>query len=589
LPLPIYSCSCGQITVIGSRLELEQRAVPTPVRIPELHRPWIDAIRIRCPQCGEAVERIPEVGDAWLDAGIVPYSTLHYLDNKQYWQTWFPAEFITEMREQIRLWFYSMLFMSVTLEDCVPYQSALVYEKLMDVNGRPMHRSLGNAIWFEEAVGRMGADAMRWLFASQNTETNLLFGYGPAEEVTRKLLVLWNVYSFFITYANIDHFDPAKHASNSASRPFLDRWILTRLNSLVLLARDRLDHYDAAAVTRESERFIEDLSNWWLRCNRRRFWKSEEDGEKVSAYLTLYEVLVTFVRLVAPILPFLAEQIYQNLVCSVVSDTPCSVHLTSYPEPLPITPQDDCEPRMGLIQRVIGLGRAARNKAGIKIRQPITKMILVGFSAAEQEVIQELSDVIKDELNLKELVFQQTARGLQEILLLPNLPLLGPRFGKRLPAVRAALTELDSEQALLRLQDQRPLSVLVDGVEILLQPEEILVQRLDQLGFAAEAEGQFLVVLDTDIPPQLRREGLARDVAHAIQNLRKEAGFKVEDRIRIFFRASPELTGVLQEYAQYLKKETLSQELSATDDLERTMQPVVIDGAPVHFLLEKIG
>lgn len=588
LPLPIYLCSCGKVTVLGSRHELEERAVPTPVRIPELHRPWIDEVRIRCPHCGEMVERIPEVGDAWLDAGIVPYSTLHYLYNPQYWRTWFPAEFITEMREQIRLWFYSMLFMSVTLEDRTPYQSALVYEKLMDVDGRPMHRSLGNAIWFDEAVGRMGADAMRWLFASQNTETNLLFGYGPAEEVTRKLLVLWNVYSFFVTYANIDHFDPTKHASSTASRPFLDRWILARLNSLVIIARDRFDHYDAATVTRECERFIEDLSNWWLRCNRRRFWKTEEDSEKVSAYLTLYEVLVTFIRLVAPIIPFLAEQIYQNLVCSAESDAPRSVHLSSYPEPLPTNLKNSLEPKMTLIQRVIGLGRAARNKAGIKVRQPITKMILVGFTPVEQEAIQELSDIIKDELNLKGLAFEQTARGLQEILLLPNLPILGPRFGKRLPAIRTALMGLSGEQALLLLQDQQPLSVLVEGEEVLLQPEEILVQRLDQPGFAAEAEGHILVVLDTYITPELRREGLARDLAHAIQNLRKEAGFKVEDRIRTYFRTSPELTEVLREYSLYLKKETLSEELSAMNDSERTTQQVEIDGIPVHFVLEKI-
>ncbi|MCR4429072.1 MAG: isoleucine--tRNA ligase [Caldiserica bacterium] len=588
LPLPFYTCrDCGKLTIVGSRAELESLALEKPLKVPELHRPWIDEVKIRCPHCGGIAERIPEVGDCWLDAGIVPYSTLNYLHDRKYWEKWFPAHFITEMREQIRLWFYSMLFMSVTLEERTPYLSALVYEKLLDEKGRPMHRSLGNAIWFDEAVERMGADVMRWLYASQDIQQNLLFGYGPAEEVTRKMLLLWNVYSFFVTYANIDGFNPTQYSSPVQGRSFLDQWIISRLNSLIKLSRESLDAYDVASVVRETEDFVEDLSTWWLRRSRRRFWKSEEDKDKVDAYLTLYEVLNTLSKLLAPIIPFLTETLYQNLVRSLDEKAPISVHLNPYPEPNLNLINPELEERMSFVKRIVSMGRAARNKASIKVRQPLPTLILVGLENGEKEVVLDLKDLILEELNIKELVFEDRAKGMQEINLLPNLPLLGPKYGKKLPQIKEALSKLDGEKAAQEILEGRNLELTLPGEIISLEPSEVLIQRKDLPGFAAEAEGSHLVVLDTKISPELQKEGWARDIAHTIQLLRKEAHFNVEDRIITYFRADSPLKEVFQEFSDYLKKETLSEELVPRIKDGIFQKDLEIEGFPLKIALEK--
>ncbi len=564
LPLPFYRCqSCGELTVIGSLAELEELNADKPLRIPELHRPWVDEIKIRCPRCSGLAHRILEVGDCWLDAGIVPYSTLHYLHDSDYWKTWFPAEFITEMREQIRLWFYSMLFMSVTLEDRTPYLQALVYEKLLDEKGHPMHRSLGNAIWFDEAVEKMGADVMRWLYAGQNIESNILFGYGPAEEVTRKLLLLWNVYAFFVTYANIDNFNPAFYSSPLEKRSFIDRWILSRLHTLVKEAAEHLDGYDVAYLVEETEKFVEDLSTWWLRRSRRRFWKSEEDGDKINAYLTLYEALLTLSRILAPIIPFLTEDFYRNLACSIDPDAPLSVHLTPYPQAKREYIRPDLEEKMCLIKKLIGLGRAVRNKAGIKVRQPLSHLILVGLNKQEKTLVKDLAELILEELNLKGLQFERNAHGLQEIVVLPNLPLLGPKYGRDLPLIRERLKGLGGEKIIESLESEGRITIQLSGGPVDLSAEELIVQRRDQPGYATEAEGPHLVVLDTVITPELRKEGLAREIVHNIQLLRKEAGFKVEDRISTHYEAEPELQEVFREFSPYIEKETLSGELRA--------------------------
>jgi isoleucyl-tRNA synthetase len=588
LPLPFYTCQdCGKMTIIGSKAELESLALEKPVKVPELHRPWIDEVKIRCPHCGGTAERIPEVGDCWLDAGIVPYSTLNYLHDRSYWERWFPAHFITEMREQIRLWFYSMLFMSVTLEERTPYLTALVYEKLLDEKGRPMHRSLGNAIWFDEAVERMGADVMRWLYASQDIQQNLLFGYGPAEEVTRKMLLLWNIYAFFVTYANIDRFDPTKHQSPVEQRSFLDQWIISRLNSLIKISRESLDVYDVAALVKEAEEFVDDVSTWWLRRSRRRFWKSEEDKDKVDAYLTLYEILTTLSSLLAPVIPFLTESMYQNLVRSVNSLAPISVHLTSYPEAHTGLINPQLEARMSFVKKIVSMGRAARNKASIKVRQPLPRLILVGLEDEEKEVVLDLKELVLEELNIKELVFEDKAKGMQEVNILPNLPLLGPKFGKKLPIIKQALQELDSEKAAQTVIEGKLLALTLPEEVIYLEPGEVLIQRKDLPGFAAEAEGSHLVILDTQITPQLRKEGWARDVAHTIQLLRKEAQFNVEDRIITYFQAEPPLREIFDEFSEYLQKETLSEKLVPEIKEGVFAREVEIDRHKLQIGLEK--
>ena len=573
LPLPFYQCACGHLTVVESLQDLRDRAVtpfaytpdakyPTAqlardahgvpatdgaVPLPELHRPWIDAIRIRCEQCGEPTERVAEVGDCWLDAGIVPFSTLGFGLDDAAWREAYPADWISEMREQIRLWFYSMLFMSVTLEDRAPYRACLVYEKMTDEQGRPMHKSLGNAIWFDDAVEKMGADTMRWLFASQNLKTNLAFGYGPADEVRRKLLTLWNVYSFFVTYANIDGFDPRAAHVPPRERATLDRWLLSRLQEVVGQARTGFEHYDVAPFTQVFERFLnDDLSGWYVRRSRRRFWKSEEDADKASAYQTLHDVLVAISILLAPIVPFMAEEMYQNLVRTSDGAAPSSVHHHHYPRVDNSLRDVKLEEAMALVQRVVELGRAARAASRIKVRQPLPAVRLA--VSARLKWPAELEDHVRDELNVKAVVLAEE-RTLAERSYRANLPLLGPRLGPRLRAVRAAVEAGQLE----------PLpggGYRAAGEE--LGPDEVLITLKGKEGFEVAGDQDVLVALDTAVTPELEAEGRARELVRRLQELRKDAGFAIADRIHVRWQGSAVWGGVLAAHTATIAQEVLA-------------------------------
>ena len=498
LPLPFFKCSCGEITVVGSRKELEELAVSGMDDLPELHRPWIDNVNIRCPKCGGTAERVPEVGDCWLDAGIVPFSTMGYLDeDKSYWQKWFPAEFVCEMREQIRLWFYAMMFMSVTLTGKSPYRAALVYEKVHDEQGRPMHKSWGNAIWFDGAVEKMGADIMRWIYASANIQNNLNFGYGIGHEVVRKLLTLWNTYSFFVIYANVDEWTPDQITSNRPTAE-LDRWILLRLHFLIGDVTSALELFDAAHMTQAVEAFIDDLSNWYVRLSRRRFWRSESDEDKQSAYATLYEVLVTLTKLIAPVLPFTAEEIYQNLVRSAQADAPESIHLCDWPTQDKSFVDERLMMETESVMRVVRLGRAARNAAGIKVRQPLATLYVGVSAGSEWKAVKRNERLILDELNVKALA---------------KIPHKGA-----------------SESA----------------------------------SFAEE--NGISVALETALSDELVQEGLTRDFIRRIQNLRKESGFNVDERIIIRYEATEKLASAISAYADYIKQEALADGLTSAQN-----------------------
>src|SRR6185437_12372868 len=388
-----------------SKADLERLAVSGLDQLRELHRPWIDEVKIRCPKCGSIASRVTEVGDCWLDAGIVPFSTLDYLTNREYWETWFPADLVLEMREQIRLWFYSMLFMSVALVGKAPYQRVFVYEKVYDEFGRPMHKSAGNAISFSDAVEKMGADVMRWIYCASNPEANLNFGFNLADETRRKLLTLWNVYSFFVTYANIDGFDPKAATVPVADRSPLDRWILSRLQEVTEAVNRCIAGTNPADATRRLEGFFDDLSNWYLRRSRRRFWKSEADTDKAAAYQTLHETLVQLTKLLAPIVPFLSEELYQNLVRSADSSAPISVHLCSYPQPDEKLIDEQLLRDTQLLRDVVELGRAARNKAALKVRQPLSEVLVKLPEPSERTALERLAGQIQDELNVKAVNF----------------------------------------------------------------------------------------------------------------------------------------------------------------------------------------
>ena len=590
LALPIYECPrCGHFEVIGSEVELKERAVEgweafeghTP------HRPWIDAVKITCSQCGATVPRIPDVGNPWLDAGIVPYSTLNYRHDRAYWEQWFPADFITEsFPGQFRNWFYSLLAMSTVMENREPFRCVLGHALVRDEHGEEMHKTKGNAIWFDDAAERMGADVMRWMFAGSNPFNNINFGFGPAEEIKRKFLTLWNSYSFFVTYAALDGFDPTKHIAPVEQRSTLDRWILSQTHRLIREVRRELERYNVMAVTKGVEAFLEDLSNWYIRRSRRRFWKSENDADKISAYSTLYEALVSLIKLVAPIIPFLTEEIYQNLVRGVNPDAPESVHLCAYPEPDEDLIDEQLTKDMATVIKLVSLGRAARKNKQIKVRQPLSKMLIVLREPGERLSVERLSDQIMEELNIKEIEWVRDPTVLVDYTAKPNFRALGAKYGKEVPMIRAALERLDPAEVARRIQHGLHVPLDLNGRSILLSPEEVVVETNPRKGLAVAEEGGYTVALETTLNKALEDEGLARELVHRIQNLRKQAGFEISDRIRLWYETDERLTEVIQAFRDYIRTETLC---IAFDYGEGTAEVETVEQFNGHTIQIRIG
>ena len=591
LPLPFYPCkNCDHFNVIGSTVELQQRAVdPELVKnLPELHRPWIDEIQIVCEKCGENVSRVEEVGDCWLDAGIVPFSTLDYLpghrmingtirslrgpegekdqltintNTNSTWETWAPADWITEMREQIRLWFYSQLFMSVTLYDRSPFKAVLTFEEMRDENGTPFSKSGDNAIAVEDATARMGADVMRWQYAGAPLNMVFRFGYGPADEVTRKMLRLWNVYAFFVTYANLPDCPVIHVTAPIAGRSELDKWVLARLQDLISHCNDRMDNFDSASLVREMERFIDVLSTWYVRRSRRRFWKSGDDTDKQSAIQTLYEVLVTLSKLIAPILPFSAEELYQSLVPPVDSSAPESVHLCRYP----VVSEDKVNQQlledMQDLMQVVELGRSARNEARMKVRQPALRLLVKPANKRQGDTITRLENQILEELNVKELDIVSDEKVFHNYLVKPDFSKWGPRFGKQLKLVQQALeatTVKDGEMLGNKVALGESLTLDVEGDQITIPPDELILEKIDAEGLTVISNFGCTVAIDTQVTQELFLEGLMRDFIRHVQNLRKEVDFNVNDRISLYFEADGELAEAIKTHVDYIGTETLS-------------------------------
>jgi isoleucyl-tRNA synthetase len=584
LPLPFYICECGELTVVGSVDELKKLAVSGLERVTELHRPWIDAVTIRCPKCGKAASRVPEVGDCWLDAGIVPFSTLGYLTDREEWEKWFPAELVVEMREQIRLWFYSMLFMSVTLVGTSPYRRVFVFEKVNDQYGRPMHKSAGNAIAFDVAADKIGADVMRWIYCAASPEANLNFGYDLADETRRRLLTLWNVYSFFVTYASLDRFDPSTHQVPVEERPAQDRWVLARLQELSATCNQAFGGYQPAEAMRAFDRFFDDLSNWYLRRSRRRFWKSEEDQDKIAAYLTLHETLVQLSTLLAPVTPFLAEELYQNLVRSVQPDAPVSVHLQPYPQAIPALLDATLLADMALVRQVVELGRAARNKSALKIRQPLGKLLVKLSNPQDRSAVERLAGQIQEELNVKSVTFAENLGDLVTYQVKGKPQLLGPKYQREAPRLLAALRNVDAAQVAAEVQAGR--SVTVDGFTV--TPDELDVTVADRPGLSVATDGQLAVGIATSLSPELVQEGLARELVHRIQTMRKAADFQIEDRITTFYEAPEPVGAVFARFASYIKAETLSRELRpGAAPTDAYAEVVSLDGHQVKLAVSR--
>jgi isoleucyl-tRNA synthetase len=555
LPLPFYPCECGHLNVLGSKAELLERATAGVEQLEELRRPWIDEVPITCESCGEEVRRIVEVGDVWLDAGIVPFSTLGWqnpeyepegyatgaarglttadLPDHAYWEEWFPADWVSEMREQIRLWFYSQLFMSVVLTGRAPFRRVLGYEKMLDETGREMHKSWGNAIEAAEAFERMGADAMRWQYCAQPPDRNLLFGFAPAREVQRKLLTLWNSVKFLVDYANVAGFRPAWGELPKAAdlRP-LDRWLIDRTHALVRDAETAYESFLTMDVIRAFDAFVDDLSNWYIRRSRRRFW----DGDRVALHV-LWLAVVQSLRVVAPVMPFLTDYLWQTLVRDREGDAPASVHLAGWPEAP--APDDALLAEIADVRRVVGLGHQARQSANARVRQPLRRLVIEGAPLAEAHL-----DEIREELRVKEIEFGQVEAA--ELQVKPHLPALGPKLGKELGVVRAALAAGDFEQL-------PGGGFRVAGHE--LAAEEVLVERSGKEGWAVASEDGVTVALDTRLDAELELEGRVYDLIHTLNSMRKEQGLELTDRITVTL---PEREADLLRHEDWIKAEVLA-------------------------------
>ena len=554
LALPIYDCeSCGTVNVVGGREELAERAVEgwavfkghTP------HRPYVDAVKINCSGCGAPVSRITDVGNPWLDAGIVPFSTVHYRSDPEYWQKWFPADFVTEsFPGQFRNWFYSMLAMSTVLRRETPFKTLFGYALVFGADGRQMHKSWGNAIEFDEAAERMGVDVMRWMFATARPEDNILFGWHAADEARRRLLVLWNVYSFFVTYARQAGWEPGSAAPAVAERGPLDRWILSRVARLAGEVETDLGEYDALDGVREIDGFVEELSTWYLRRSRKRFSRGAVATDRAAAFATFHTTLVTLARILSPILPFLAESMYQNLVVAGgVSGAPDSVHLTTWPAAETASMREPAlEASMAVVTRVVDLVRTLRGQAGIKVRQPLARMWLAlpGGELAWRETLLALA---ADEVNVKSIEVIGDESELVDRRVKPLLPKIGKKLGPAIPAVMAAAREGHFEI-------HPDGSVTLGGVT--LAADEVEVQATPRPGTAVAHDEGLVVVIDTELTPELRAEGDARELQRAIQDARKDAGVELDDEVAVRVEATSDSLEVLRPHIASVEVETRS-------------------------------
>jgi isoleucyl-tRNA synthetase len=606
LALPIFDCEqCGHFEVIGSKEELHARAVAgweefdghTP------HRPYVDAVQIRCTTCGAVVNRVADVGNPWLDAGIVPYSTLQYRGDPDYWREWFPANFITEsFPGQFRNWFYSMLVMSTVLENAPPFQTVLGFASVLAYDGSMMSKSKGTAIWFAEAVEKLGADTMRWLYACQPPEQDVWFPQVPTDEevaaarakgvpvrlndkwlqARSTLDKLWNVYYFFVTYANIDGFDPAQHHVAPADRADADRWLLSELQETMRLVTEGLDDFDSVKASTAISDFVDQLSNWYIRRARRRFWKSAMDDDKAAAYLTLHTALVTLARLLAPITPFLAEAIYTNLA-GATPETPDgavmpSVHLTEWPvvDPSLVNPELRAETR--IVQRVVNLGRAARERANLRVRQPLAAVHVRVPNVADQDRLLRLADQALDELNIKELKLLPQHSDMLTASVKPKMAALGQKYRQQMPKILAALKEASGDAALAFAESGQLPVTLADGTTVTLTPDEVEVQAGAQPGYEAAEDHGLVVVLDAHLTPELEAEGLVRDLTHMVNALRKRADLAIEEHISLTVATDAALAAIVEQFAADLREETLATTLTVLRQDDAT-PPTLPDGA----------
>ena len=558
-PLPVWQCECGHQDCIGSIEELKEKADNCPDDI-ELHRPYIDAVTIKCPKCGKEMHRVPEVIDCWFDSGSMPFAQHHYpFENKEIFEKQFPAQFISEAVDQTRGWFYSLLAISTLLFNKAPYENVIVLGLVQDENGQKMSKSKGNAVDPFDALQTYGADAIRWYFYTSSAPwLPSRFAGKTVVEGQRKFMgTLWNTYAFFVLYANIDNFDATKYSLEYDKLAVMDKWLLSRLESTVKAVDDNLANYRIPEAAKALQSFVDDMSNWYVRRSRERFWAKGMEQDKINAYMTLYTALVTVAKAAAPMIPFMTEDIYQNLVRSINADAPESIHLCDFPEVHEDWIDPKMEEDMADLLEIVVMGRAARNTANIKNRQPIGTM----YVKSEFQLSEFYKEIIEDELNIKEVVFKDDIADFISYSFKPQMRTVGPKYGKLLNKIKTTLSELDGNKAMAELKSTGELKLDIDGQEIVLLEEDLLIDMAQMEGYVSESDHTITVVLDTNLTPELIEEGFVRELVSKIQTMRKEAGFEVMDKIRVYAKDNDKIVSIMKNHGDEIKSEVLAEEI----------------------------
>ena len=558
-PLPIWECECGHRHTIGSIAELKEMSPDCPDNI-ELHKPFIDAVHITCPKCGKLMTRVPEVIDCWFDSGSMPFAQWHYpFENKDIFDENFPADFISEAVDQTRGWFYTLLAVSTLLFDKAPYKNCIVLGHVQDKDGQKMSKHKGNVVNPWDALNKQGADAVRWYFYANSAPWLPSRYYDEAvSEMQRKFMgTLWNTYAFYILYAEIDQFDPTKYTLDYEKLAPMDKWILSKLQTLNKFVDESLEGYKLTEPARAMVDFLDDLSNWYVRRSRERFWAKGMEQDKINAYMTLYHALVTIAKTAAPMIPFMTEDIYQNLVRSVDKDAPESIHLCDFPTVNEAWIDKDLEADMKELLEIVVLGRACRNTANIKNRQPIGTM----YVKAEKKMSEFYTDIIADELNVKEVKFADDVESFISYSFKPQLRTVGPKYGKLLGGIRQALTDINGTAAMNELRTNGVLKLDINGNDVELTEEDLLIETAQTEGYVSESDGETSVVLDTNLTPELIEEGFVREIISKIQTMRKEAGFEVMDKIVVYAHGNDKIQDVMKAHEDEIKSEVLADEM----------------------------
>ncbi len=559
-PLNVWECGCGHMHAIGSREELEQMSGNPKARTVELHRPYIDEITVKCPQCGGEMHRVPEVIDCWFDSGAMPFAQHHYpFENKELFAQQFPAQFISEAVDQTRGWFYSLLAESTLLFNKAPYENVIVLGHVQDENGQKMSKSKGNAVDPFDALAQYGADAIRWYFYINSAPwlPNRFHGKAVMEGQRKFMGTLWNTYAFFVLYANIDGFDATQYKLEYEKLPVMDKWLLSKMNTLVKEVDYDLENYRIPEAARALQDFVDEMSNWYVRRGRERFWAKGMEQDKINAYMSLYTALVTVAKAAAPMIPFMTEQIYQNLVRSIDQSAPESIHLCDFPAADESVIDKKLEEDMESVLETVVLGRAARNTAGIKNRQPIGRM----YVKAQEELSDFYQEIIEDELNVKEVVYSQDVRDFTSYTFKPQLKTLGRRFGRQINALKEVLAGLNGNKAMDEINEKGTLTVTLDGKKEVLEKEDLLIDAAQVEGFVSESYGGITVVLDTKLSEALREEGFVYEVISKIQTMRKEAGFEVMDHIIVTLQGNEKIAAIVRKNAQGISGKVLAEEI----------------------------